>query len=285
VNGGDRRASAVVLVLGGAISVQSGAAVATELFDELGPVGTVMLRLLFAAIVLAAIWRPALAGLRGAHARDVILFGVALAAMNTSFYLSLDRIPLGIAVTLEFVGPLGVAFALTRSRADLLWAGLAAAGILLLAPDLGEGLDSLGVALALLAGGFWAAYIVLAERVGRAFTGGDGLALAMLVSAVLVLPAGLAAGGSDLLDPGLLAIGLAVALLSSAIPYSLELEALRRLPRSTFGVLMSLEPGIAATIGFLALGQALAARELLAIALVVTASAGALRSAPPPVEG
>ena len=285
MSGGDRRATGLVLVLGATVSVQSGAAVATELFGDVGPVGTVMLRLVFAAIVLAAIWRPALAGLRGAHAPDVILFGVALAAMNTSFYLALDRIPLGIAVTLEFVGPLGVAFALTRSRADLLWAGLAAAGILLLAPDLGDGLDSLGVALALFAGACWAAYILLATRVGRAFTGGDGLALAMIVSAVLILPAGIVVGGSELLNAEVLAIGFAVAMLSSAIPYSLELEALRRLPRPTFGVLMSLEPAIAATIGFIALGQDLAAREVLAIVLVVIASAGALRSAPPPAEG
>lgn len=285
MNGGDRHATAVALVLGATVSVQSGAAVAIELFDDLGPVGTVMLRLVFAALVLAAIWRPALAGLRGANARDVVLFGIALAAMNTSFYLSLDRIPLGLAVTLEFVGPLGVAFALSRSRADLVWAALAGAGILLLAPDLGDGLDAVGAALALLAGVFWAAYILLAARVGRAFTGGDGLALAMMVSAVLILPAGIVAGGEDLLDVGVLALGAVVAMLSSAIPYSLELEALRRLPRSTFGVLMSLEPAIAALIGFIALNQDLAATEVLAIALVVTASAGALRAAPPPVEG
>ena len=285
MNGADRRATAVALVMGATVSVQSGAAVATELFDELGPVGTVMLRLVFAAIVLALIWRPALAALRGAHARDVVLFGVALAAMNTSFYLSLDRIPLGIAVTLEFVGPLGVAFALSRSRADLVWAALAAGGILLLAPALGDGLDALGAALALLAGAFWAAYILLAARVGRAFEGGDGLALAMMVSAVLILPAGIVAGGAELVDAGVLALGLVVAVLSSAIPYSLELEALRRLPRSTFGVLMSLEPAIAALIGFVALGQDLATTEALAIGLVVTASAGALRAAPPPVEG
>jgi inner membrane transporter RhtA len=244
-----------------------------------------MLRLVFAALILAAIWRPALAGLRGAHARDVILFGVALAAMNTSFYLSLDRIPLGIAVTLEFVGPLGVAFALTHRRADLVWAALAAVGILLLAPAVGDGLDALGVALALLAGGFWAAYIVFAARVGRVFPGGGGLALAMLVSAVLILPAGLLAGGSELLDPHALAIGFAVAMLSSAIPYSLEMEALRRLPQSTFGVLMSLEPAFAAMIGYVALDQDLATRELLAIVLVVVASAGALRAAPTPPEG
>jgi inner membrane transporter RhtA len=272
-------------VLAGVVSVQIGAALATELFDELGPVGTVMLRLAFAALVLIAIWRPALTALRGAHARDVILFGIALAAMNTSFYAALDRIPLGIAVTLEFVGPLGIAFAATRSRADLLWAALAAAGILLLSPDLGDGLDAFGVALALIAGAFWAAYIVLAARIGRAFSGGEGLSLAMLVAAALLLPAGIAQGGADLLDPSLLAIGLAVAILSSAIPYSVELEALRRLPRGTFGVLMSIEPAVAAAVGFIGLNQDLAATELLAVALIVVASAGALRSAPPPAEG
>jgi len=272
-------------VLGGIVSVQVGAAMATGLFDELGPVGTVMLRLVFAAIVLVAIWRPALAVLRGPHARDVLLFGLVFGAMNTSFYLALDRIPLGIAVTLEFVGPLGVAFAMTRTRADLVWAGLAAAGILLLAPGVGDGLDGIGVALALFAGVCWAAYIVLAARVGGAIPGGQGLALAMLVGAVLILPAGVVEAGDDLLDPGLLAVGFAVAMLSSVIPYSLEFEALRRLPQSTFGVLMSLEPAIAALVGFVALDQGLAGREVLAIALVVVASAGALRSAPPPVEG
>ncbi len=201
MNGGDRRGTAVLLVLGATVSVQSGAAVATKLFGDIGPVGTVMLRLVLAAIVLAAIWRPALDGLRGSHALDVVLFGIALAGMNTSFYLALDRIPLGIAVTLEFVGPLGVAFALTRSRADSCGRRSPRAGVLLLAPDIGDGLDALGVALALLAGAFWAAYIVLAERVGRAFTGGDGLALAMLVAAVLILPAGLIAGARTCSTP------------------------------------------------------------------------------------
>jgi inner membrane transporter RhtA len=235
--------------------------------------------------VLVVIWRPALAALRGRHARDVLLFGVALAGMNTSFYLALDRIPLGIAVTLEFVGPLGVAFASTRRRSDFAWAALAAVGIVLLSPGLGDDLDLAGAGLALLAGAFWAAYIVLSARIGRAFGGGQGLALAMVVAGVLLLPAGIADGGSDLLEPGLLAIAFAVAMLSSAIPYSLELEALRRLPRGTFGVLMSLEPAVAATVGFAALGQDLAATELVAILLVVAASAGALRSAPPPAEG
>jgi inner membrane transporter RhtA len=278
------RVPAVTLVLGAIVSVQVGAAVAKTLFDDLGPVGTVLLRLAFAAIVLMAIWRPTVRGLRGARAWEVVLFGVALAAMNTSFYLALDRIPLGIAVTLEFVGPLGVAFAASRRRLDLLWAALAALGIVLLSPAPGGDLDALGSALALLAGAFWAAYIVLSARVGRSFSGGQGLALAMVLASALLLGPGIADGGAELLDPGLLAAGFAVAMLSSAIPYSLELEALRRLAQGTFGVLMSLEPAVAATVGFLILDQELAAREAAAIALVVVASAGALRTAPPPAE-
>ena len=161
---------------------------------------------------------------------------------------------------------------------------IAAGGIVLLSPMPGGGLDAAGVGLALLAGAFWAAYIVLTQRIGRAFTGGRGLALAMVVAAVLILPAGIVDGGSELLSFGPLAVGFAVAMLSSAIPYSLELEALRRLPRGTFGVLMSLEPAVAATVGFIILGEGLSALELVAIALVVTASAGALRTQPPPAE-
>ena len=275
----------MAMVIGAIVSVQTGAAFATELFDEVGPVGTVMLRLAFAALLLVAIWRPSLAALRGAHASDVLAFGIVLAGMNTSFYLALDRIPLGIAVTLEFVGPLGVAFAASRQRADFVWAGLAAAGIVLLSPSLGDGLDALGAGLALLAGAFWGAYIVLSARIGRAFSGGDGLALAMLVAAAVLLIPGVAAAGDDLLDPTVLGVGLAVAVLSSALPYSLELEALRRLPQGTFGVLMSLEPAVAALVGFVGLDQGLAASEVVAIVLVVAASAGALRAAPPPAEG
>jgi len=284
MKGGSGRATPVALVVGGIVSVQCGAAAATKLFDDVGPVGTVMMRLVFAAVVLMVIWRPRLSALRGSHAGDLIAFGVALAAMNTSFYLALDRIPLGIAVTFEFVGPLGVAFASSRRRLDLVWAVIAGVGIVLLTPTPGSDLDLLGVVLALVAGGFWAAYIVLTGRIGRAFPGGQGLALAMVVASALILAPGIAAGGSALLDPGFLAIGFAVAMLSSAIPYSLELEALRRLARGTFGVLMSLEPAVAATIGFIALGQDLSTLELVAIGLVVIASAGALRTAPPPAE-
>ncbi len=282
---GSGRAASISLVIVAIVSVQTGAAFATELFDEVGPVGTVMLRLAFAALLLVAIWRPSLTALRGSHTRDVVAFGIALAGMNTSFYLALDRIPLGIAVTLEFVGPLGVAFAASRQRADFVWAGLAAAGIVLLSPGLGDGLDALGAVLALLAGVFWGAYIVLSARIGRAFSGGDGLALAMLVAAAVLLVPGVAASGGDLLDPAVLAVGLAVAVLSSALPYSLELEALRRLPQGTFGVLMSIEPAVAAMVGFVGLGQGLSATEVVAIVLVVAASAGALRAAPPPAEG
>ncbi len=278
------RAPAITLVVGSIVSVQAGAAVATTLFDELGPTGTVMLRLAFAALVLIAIWRPSLADLRGSGRGDIVLLGLTLAGMNTSFYLALDRIPLGIAVTLEFVGPLGIAIVGSRHRLDLLWAAMATVGILLLSPLPGSDLDALGCALALLAGAFWAAYIVLADRIGQAFTGGQGLAIAMVVAALLLLPAGVADAGSELFSVQLLATGFAVAMLSSAIPYSLELEALRRLPRGTFGVLMSLEPAVAATIGFIALNQGLATNEVLAIVLVVAASAGALRTAPPPVE-
>jgi inner membrane transporter RhtA len=269
------RGAATALVLGGIVSVQVGAAFATTLFDELGPGGTVFLRIAFAAVLLLAIWRPPLRLGAGTARRDVVLLGAVLAGMNLSFYLALDRIPLGIAVTLEFVGPLGVAIAGSRRRMDLLWVGLAAGGILLLSPVPGSDLDALGVVMALTAGGFWAAYIVLTARVGRALPGGGGLAIAMTIAALAVIPVGIADGGEALLDADLLVVGLAVAVLSSALPYSFELEALRRLPARVFGVLMSLEPGVAALAGLVVLGQALDGVEWLAIAFVVVASAGA----------
>jgi inner membrane transporter RhtA len=274
------------LVMGAIASVQLGAAVATTLFDELGPAGTVLLRTGFAAVALLVVWRPHLHGRTRGALRDAALYGLTLAAMNLSFYGALDRIPLGIAVTLEFTGPFAVAVAGSRRASDLLWVALAAAGIVLLSPGVHGSLDTTGALLALLAGVFWAAYIVLAARVGRAFSGGQGLTLAMVVATLVLLPSGIVAGGSDLGDPALLAAGLAVALLSSAIPYSLELEALRRLPKGTFGVLMSLEPAVAALVGLVALGQELSADEVVAIALVVAASAGALSAArtPSPVE-
>jgi inner membrane transporter RhtA len=276
----------MTLVMGAVASVQIGAAIATTLFDELGPAGTVLLRTGFAAVALLLLWRPRLRGRSNEALRDAVLFGLALAGMNLSFYAALDRIPLGIAVTLEFTGPFAVAVAASRRASDLLWVALAAGGIVLLSPGIHGSLDLTGALLALLAGAFWATYIVLAARVGQAFSGGQGLTLAMIVATVVLLPAGIVAGGSDLGDPGLLGAGVAVALLSSAIPYSLELEALRRLPKGTFGVLMSLEPAVAAVVGLVALGQDLSATEVVAVALVVAASAGALSAAgtPSPVE-
>jgi inner membrane transporter RhtA len=266
-------------VLGAVTSVQFGGAFAKTIFDEIGPGGTVFLRVLFAALILTALWRPALAGRTAVEWRLIAAYGFALVAMNLSFYEALDRIPLGIAVTFEFVGPLGVAVAGSRRALDLVWVGLAAAGILLLSDFGTADLDALGVALALVAGAFWAAYILLSARVGRAFPGGEGLALAMLVAAVPLAPIGVADGGTDLLVPWILAVGVCVGILSSAIPYTLELEALRRLPAGVFGVLMSLEPALAATAGFIVLGEDLAAREVVAILLVVAASAGAARGA------
>jgi inner membrane transporter RhtA len=269
-----------LLVLAAIASVQFGAALAKTLFDELGPGGTVFIRVLFGAIVVALIWRPRLAGHDRREIGLAVVFGLVLAAMNLCFYASLDRIPLGIAVTFEFVGPLGVAVFGSRRGLDLLWVALAAAGILLLA-DLGGdgGLDRLGVALALTAGALWAAYILLSARVGQAFPGGSGLALAMVVATVPLAPVGIAAAGSDLLVPWILLVGAAVGVLSSAIPYTLELEALRRLPVGVFGVLMSLEPAMGALAGFVVLGEELVAREVVAILLVVAASAGAARGA------
>lgn len=267
---------APLLVLGAVLSVQLGAAAATTLFDEVGPGGTVLYRLVFAALVLLALWRPDPRRADRGELWLVALFGVSLAAMNFSFYEALDRIPLGIAVTLEFVGPLGVALAASRRRLDLLWVALAAAGVVLVSGPSGDA-DAAGIAFALGAGAFWAAYILLSARVGRAFPGGGGLALAMAFAAVLMLAPGTAIGGGDLIDPGLAAIGLAVALLSSAIPYSLELEALRRLQVGVFGVLMSLEPAVAAAVGAVALAQGLSAAEVAGIAAVSAASAGALR--------
>jgi len=278
----------VALVLGAVVSVQVGAALAATLFDDLGPAGTVLLRLGLSALLMGAVVRPALRGRSREHLRVAVLFGLALGAMNLSFYLALDRIPLGIAVTLEFVGPLGVAVAGSRRAVDLVWVALAATGVVLLSGGGGSGLDPVGVLFALLAGAFWAAYIVLSQRTGEVFPGGQGLAIAMVVGTVLVLPAGVLDGGAALLDPGLLGLGAAVALLSSVIPYSFELEALRSLPKRVFSVLLSLEPGAAALAGFVVLGQDLEARQIAAIALVVIASAGAARGARPvrePVAG
>jgi len=275
----------VALVLLAITSVQFGAAIAKTLFEDIGPGGTVFLRMAFGALVLMLLWRPKVRGALRGHLWLVLGFAVTLAGMNTAFYAALDRIPQGVAVTLEMVGPLGVAVFASRRARDYAWALLAIAGIVLLS-DFGDfgGLDTTGVALALLAGAFWAGYILLSVRAGRVFPDGAGLALALVAASVLLVPVGIADGGRSLLDPKVLALGLAVALLSTAIAYSLELEALRRLPAGLFGVMMSLEPAAAALAGYVVGGETLAGRELVAIGLVVAASAGAAASAPAATE-
>jgi inner membrane transporter RhtA len=265
-------ARGVALVVAAVTSLQFGAGFAVTLFDELGPGGAAFLRLAIAAVVLLAMWRPRV---RGHPARDLRLaaaFGVTLGLMNLCIYEAMDRIPLGIAVTIEFWGPLAVAVAGSRRPLDLLWVVLAATGIVLLADPGGGSLDAAGIGFALAAGGLWAGYILLSARTGRVFPGGSGLAIAMVFGALVTLPTGIDA---DLLEPELLAAGVGIALASSVIPYSFELEALRRLPARVFGVLMSLEPGVAALAGLVVLGQALDGVEWLAIAFVVVASAGA----------
>jgi len=275
---------APLLVIAAAASVQFGAAFAVKLFDEIGPAGASALRVALAAVILMAIWRPRVRGVPAEHLRLVVWLGLTLGVMNFAFYEALDRMPLGIAVTIEFVGPLGVAVALSRRRLDLLWVVLAGTGILLLADPGGGSVDPVGLVLVFVAAGAWALYILLTARAGAVFTGGRGLALAMVVAAFVPLVPGIVEAGSDLLDPRFLAIGAAVALLSSAIPYSLEMEALRRMPRQVFGLLMSLEPAVAVLAGWLLLGQELGSRELVAIALVITASIGATRGTPAPID-
>jgi inner membrane transporter RhtA len=276
-------------VLLAVVSVQGGAAFAKELFPELGPAGTAGMRIGLSALLLFAVFRPPLARLTRAQWGAVIPYGVVLGAMNLSFYMALERVPLGLAVTLEFVGPLGLAVFGSRRASDFLWVVLAAAGIALIAPWHGSAsaLDLLGVLLAILAGGCWAAYIVLGGRVSRVLPGGQSVATGMLFASLAVLPFSFAEGLAARLTPSLFAAGLAVALLSSAVPFTLEMMALHVLPSRTFGILMSLEPAAAALSGMVFLREQLTVTQWLALVCVSAASAGATltaRRVPPPVE-
>jgi inner membrane transporter RhtA len=270
-----RRTSGFALVGVAICSVQFGSAIAAKLFAEVGSSGAVLLRLVSAAIVLTLLWRPRVGGRTRRELRLAVAFGLVLAGMNLCFYAGLHRIPLGIAVTIEFVGPLTVAVGSSRRPRDLVWVGLAVLGILALTRGGTNHLSGLGIMFALLAGGFWGTYILLNSRVGRAFPGGTGLALAMCVAALIGMPFGIADGGIHLLSARSLLLGTAVGMLSSAIPYSCEVEALRRIDQRVFAVLMSLEPAVAAIAGLLVLGQHLALRAVLGIVLVVVASLGA----------
>jgi inner membrane transporter RhtA len=267
---------AVGLVLGAVLSVQFGGAVAALLFPRAGVDGVVTLRLTIAALVLLVVCRPRVRGHRRADWLLIGGFGVALAGMNALFYHAIELIPLGPAVTLEVLGPLVLSVVTARRATSWLWAGLAGAGVALLGNTGFDRLDPAGIGFAAAAGVMWAAYIVLSARVGQRFPRADGLALAMAAAAVLTLPLGAATAGTALLSPVVLAMGAAVALLSSVLPYTLELLALRRMPTTIFAVLMSLGPAAAALAGYLVLDQQLTAVEGLAIALVIAANVGAI---------
>nr|WP_307856574.1 EamA family transporter [Catenulispora pinistramenti] len=266
-----------MLVLLGTLSAQLGSALATHLFGAVGSFGAVALRLFFASATLMLFWRPSLRMDRRAWTA-VIAYGVVLGGMNLCFYQSLARIPLGIAVTTEFLGPLAVALAGSRRWLDALWAVLAGGGVLLLTEGGGK-LDLVGVLFALAAGTCWGLYILAGAALGRHTSEGDGLALGMAVAAVMTVPFGAADGGATLFRPWVLALGLGVALLSSVLPYSLDLEALRRIPPRVFGILMSLEPAVAALIGLVVLGESLGWSQWVAVLCVVAASVGATRGA------
>lgn len=273
------RVSPVWLVLTGILTVQFGAALAKQLFDEVTPTAMVWLRLATSALLLGAVSRPTL---RGRGRRDwqvAVAFGGTLAIMNWSIYQSFARIPLGLAVTIEFLGPLAVAVLGSRRPRDVAWVLLAGAGVALLGLEPGA-VTWAGVLFALLAAAAWASYILLSVRTGARWPGLDGLAVASIVGTLLLTPYVVARGGADLLDPRILGIGAAIGLLSSVIPYSLELVALRTLKPSVFGILMSLEPAVAALVGALVLRELLSAVQLVAMTCVVVASIGATRSAP-----
>ncbi|MEV4298946.1 EamA family transporter [Microbispora rosea] len=267
------------LVLLGILSVQVGAGLAKNLFTQLSPSAVVFLRIATSAVMLLAVVRPKVRGLSRRDLAVGVAFGLSLGLMNLSFYEALARLPIGITVAIEFIGPLTLAVVSSRRRLDLLWVGLAAAGVILLAPWGDAGTASwIGIGFAALAGTFWAAYIVFSAATGARFPGASGLSFAMIVSTIVVAPIGVTAGGSDLLRPEILLVGAGVGLLSSVIPYSLELEALRRMPKRVFGILMSLEPAAAALVGLFVLHEVLQVREWAAIGCVVVASIGATRA-------
>ncbi len=275
-----QRIPAVWLVLGGIVSVQFGAAIAKTLFPLVPPTAMVWLRLATSAVVLLVLARPRV---RGRSRRDwlvVLAFGISLLTMNWAIYQSFARIPLGIAVTIEFLGPLVVAVIGSRHPRDLLWVVLAGIGVALLglAP---ASLNWAGVGFALLAGLAWAGYILLSAQTGRQWPGISGLAIASLVGAVVLAPPAVLVAGATLLEPRVLLLGLAVGLLSSVIPYSLELTALRRIPPRLFGILMSLEPAVAALAAILLLNEFLTPVQWVAMACVVAASVGATRTSEP----
>jgi inner membrane transporter RhtA len=273
------RISPIWLVLIGIASVQLGAGIAKTLFDEVDPETIVWLRLVTSAVVLTLIVRPAIRGRSGSDWVVVLGFGATLGLMNWAIYQSFARIPLGIAVTIEFIGPLALAVIGSRRARDLAWVALAAIGVALLGLEPAD-LNVAGVLFALLAGAAWAAYILLSAQTGRRWQGLDGLAMASVVATLLLTPVVAGTGGGGLDDGRILLLGALVGLLSSVVPYSCEMAALRTLPPSVFSILMSLEPAAAALAGMLVVGEFLTAVQWLAVVCVVIASIGATRSRP-----
>lgn len=271
---------AILSVLLAMVTIQSGASVAKQLFPVIGPAGTTALRVGFSAMMLWLVFRPWRHLPKGRNWRAIVVYGVCLGGMNLLFYLAIARIPLGIGVALEFTGPLAVALFSSRRRLDLLWVALALGGILLLLPDMRgvDALDPVGVMLALGAGACWAGYILFGQRAGNLASGGITVALGMTVAACFLVPIGAVSAGSALLSWEVIPLAIAVAALSSALPYSLEMVALKNLPAQSFSVLMSLEPAIAALAGFLILSELLSFSQWLAILLVIGASLGSTLS-------
>ena len=266
----------ILFILIAIVSIQTGASVAKGLFPIVGPEGATALRLGLASLILVCVWRPWRQRLSLLQLRDIALYGAALGAMNLLFYLALARIPLGIAVALEFTGPLTVALAFSRRPIDFVWAGLAVAGIALILPYSGvsASLDLVGMLEALLAGASWALYILAGKKAGDAADSGTVTSIGMVTAFLLTLPFGIARAGAELLRLSTLPLGLGVALLSSAIPYSFEMAALKRLPHNTFSILMSMEPAVAAMSGMLLLGEQLSLRQWAAIGFIMAASVG-----------
>jgi len=283
---GRRTVPAPLLVLAAIASVQIGSAVARTLFDDLGAAGVTLLRLTLAAMVLGVVFRPRVGGWPAAAWRAAVLLGVAMAGMNLLFYLALRTVPLGVGVTVEFLGPLLLTLAQTRRLVDLMWALLAAGGVGLLGLNGGVTAPLSGLLLAFAAGLCWAGYILASAHLGTLVPGTGGLAVALAVAAVLVLPFGADGASAVLAHPSLLVGAMAVALLSSVVSYGLEINALRRMPTRVFGILMSLEPAAAAVAGLVVLHQRLGLREVVALLLVSLASLGVTLArrgpAPPP---
>ena len=295
------RASGIGLAVAAMTTVQLGAALSQPLFDRIGAAGTVALRLALAALILWPFVRPRLRGRSPADLGAVVALGACSGGLTLAFFESIARIPLGVAVTFQFLGPLGVALAGSRRPRDVAWVLVAGGGIALLTlgDGTGEPLDAVGVAFALVSAVCWAGYILLTKRVGARWAGLEGLSVSLIVAALVALPAGIAgAAGGERLSPEIIAAGIGLSLLV-LLPYAFELTALRRLPTALFGVIMSLEPAIAALLGFLILDQELETTGIVAIAMVSIASAGAtlapaspgtkrrhcpLDSAPPGIE-